>query len=183
MKTLFAIAVLLTCAVPVTAQEWIGHVGLGAGVPLNGFDDDVKGGLTGTLGVSRVIGDHFMLGAFYKYNRYSREEGSENITLHLSTGSLQGRYLITPVTSTDVIPYVGLSLDGTSINATVTSAGEVFHYTGDETLYGVTPSVGAMIPVGGVGYIEPSVGYQWRSDSEGDTIGTLDVGVGFGVKF
>lgn len=183
MKTLFAIAVLLTCAVPLTAQEWIGHVGLGAGIPVNGFNDDVKGGLTGTIGISRVIGDHFMLGAFYKYNRYSREAGSEKITLNLSTGSLQGRYLFSPASSTDVIPFVGLSLDATNVNATYSTPTEVVHYTGDETLYGATPGVGVMIPVGGVGYIEPSIGYQWRSNSEGETIGTVDAGVGFGFKF
>lgn len=183
MKTLFAIAVLLTCAAPLTAQEWIGHVGLGAGVPVNGFDDEVKGGVSGTIGVSRVIGDHFMLGAFYKYNRYSREEGSQKATLDLSSGSLQGRFLLRPASSNEVIPFVGVSVDGTNVAATVSNPTEVVRYTGDETLYGVTPTVGLMIPVGGIGYIEPTAAYQWRTTSSGDEIGSIDVGIGFGFAF
>jgi len=183
MKTLAVIAILLTCALPVAAQEWVGHVGIGGGIPVNGFNDDVKGGVSVTAGLSRMIGQHFMLGAFYKYNRYSLDEGTESARLEMSSGSLQGRFLFVPPTSGDLAPYIGVSLEGIDALATTTSPESVVKYTDKVTLVGVAPSVGVMIPVAGVGYIEPSAAYQWRTTTGGDEVGTVDVSVGFGFRF
>jgi len=182
MKSLAAIVILSACALPLKAQDWVGHVGVGGGVPVNGFNDDVKGGVSATVGLSRTIGQHFMLGAFYKYNRYSLTDKVENSTLEMSSGSLQGRLLFRAASSTGVIPFVGLSIEGIDALATTIHPETLVRYTDKETLVGATPSIGAMIPIADIAYIEPSASYQWRSTTGGDEIGTVDVTVGVGFK-
>lgn len=111
-----------------------------------------------------MLGQHFLLGAFYKDNRYSLDEGKESARLEVSSASLQGRFLFVPPTSGGVVPFVGVSLEGSDALATTISPGSPIKYTDKGTLVDVAPSIGVMIPVANVGYIEPSVAISVARD-------------------